>query len=288
MFNVFLLPTRQPNTVTASAWLRLLVIGCLLLPLCGFADNSATVVAPPTTNIVIIIDDMGNSLALGQRAIALPGPLNFAFLPHSPHTVELANAAAAKQQEVMLHIPMTNLQNYATGPGTLTPAMSKQQFQKTLADNISAVPHVRGVNNHMGSLLTQLRQPMSWLMASLKQQQLYFIDSRTSPLTVAEQTANKQRLPTLRRDIFLDNDRSETAIGEQFNKLLALARKQGQALAIGHPYPETLAFLETALPNLAEQGFRLVLASQALKQRNKITAISVGDLTIKAENTALK
>lgn len=213
------------------------------------------------SRIVLIIDDMGNSLELGQRAIALPGAVNYAFLPHSPYSKTLANEANRRQKEVLLHAPMSNLHDYPTGPGTLTPRMNQQQFRQTLVDNIYSIPHAKGVNNHMGSLLTQLKQPMAWLMQELKQQNLYFVDSRTSPLTVAESTARELQLPTLRRDVFLDNEPTIAAIARQFDQLLRLSKQQGEAVAIGHPYPETLEFLEQQLPLLKEKGAVLIKAS---------------------------
>lgn len=219
-------------------------------------------------NIVLIVDDMGNSLELGQRAINLPGAINYAFLPYSPHRVSLANMAFRQRKEVMLHAPMSNLHSHPVGQGGLTPNMSQQQFLQTLNTNLNSVPHVRGVNNHMGSLMTQLRQPMSWLMAALKQQNLYFVDSRTTPLTVAKSTATKLGLPSLRRDIFLDNERQHDAIAMQFERLIARAKKTGIAVGIGHPHPETLKYLEKTLPTLAQRGVKLILASQALKPVN--------------------
>ncbi len=215
-------------------------------------------------SIVLILDDMGNSLELGQRAINLPGAINFAFLPHSPHRVSLAHKAFNQQKEVMLHAPMSNLNSYPTGPGGLTPSMSREEFLKTLQSNLEAVPHVRGVNNHMGSLMTQLRQPMDWMMAALKQQNLYFVDSRTTPLTVAKSAATKFNLPSLRRDIFLDNELQHDAIANQFERLIVQAKKTGRAVGIGHPHPETLQYLEDVLPTLQQRGVKLVLASDAL------------------------
>lgn len=218
----------------------------------------------PSATIVLIIDDMGNNLELGLKAIALPGPVNYAFLPHSPHGQVLANKAHRQHKEILLHAPMSNLRSHATGPGTLKPRMNRQQFLTTLHEDLASVPHVRGLNNHMGSLLTQLRQPMSWLMSELKQRQLYFVDSRTSPRSIAASTALSQQLPSLQRDVFLDNNKSFSAIDKQFKRLITLAKNQGLAVAIGHPYPETLEYLQQALPTLAAQGISLSLASRAL------------------------
>lgn len=214
--------------------------------------------------IVLIIDDMGNSLEQGHRALSLPGQVSYAFLPHTAASKPLAEAAFNNSKEIMLHLPMSNLNSYKTGPGTLTARMDKQEYLQTLQKNIASIPHVSGVNNHMGSLLTQLNQPMSWLMGELRKQQLYFVDSRTSPLTVAEQQANAARIPTIRRDIFLDNVLDSAAIARQYKRLLSLARQNGIAVAIGHPHRETLDFLEQALPELASQGIRLAFASEAI------------------------
>lgn len=216
--------------------------------------------------IVLIIDDMGNSLEQGQRALRLPGRLNYAFLPHTAGSKQLAELAFNSNKEVLLHLPMSNLNSYKTGPGTLTARMDKQEYLQTLQQNIAAIPHVSGVNNHMGSLLTQLNQPMGWLMSELSKQQLYFVDSRTSPLTVAEQQANAASIPTLRRHVFLDNVLDSAAIARQYQRLLTLARQNGIAVAIGHPHTETLEFLEQALPELAAQGIRLAFASEAIAQ----------------------
>ncbi len=213
---------------------------------------------------ILIIDDMGNGLELGQRALRLPGKVNYAFLPHTPNGPQLARLAHRRGQEVLLHLPMSNLSEQAAGPGKLSPAMDRGQFNAALERNLASIPYVRGVNNHMGSLLTQLHQPMRWLMEGLKRHHLYFIDSRTSPLTVAERTARRQQLPTLRRDVFLDNRLEAPAIRRQIERWLELAQDRGLAVAIAHPHPQTLAALEASLPTLDERGIRLALISEIL------------------------
>ena len=117
----------------------------------------------------------------------------------------------------------------------------------------------------MGSLLTQQPQPMAWLMTELKRRQLYFIDSRTTTLTVAAQQAEAHRVPHLQRKVFLDNERDIAAIERQFEKLLTQARRNGYAVAIGHPYPQTLAVLQRQLPTLARRGFQSLRVSEALQ-----------------------
>ncbi len=227
-------------------------------------DNNASV---PT--VILIIDDLGNNLDLGIKAINLPGQISYAILPHTPNAATLANAANAANKEVLLHAPMANDQLQPLGPGGLTIEMNKQDFLKTLRQALKATPHVRGVNNHMGSQLTTLPKQMKWLMEELAIQNLYFVDSRTSIDTVAAETAEHYGIPCLSRNVFLDNKPELKAIDLQFKKLLKKATEEGLAVGIGHPYAETLTYLERVLPTLEARGFKLALASQAMQQSKK-------------------
>ncbi|WP_439136089.1 divergent polysaccharide deacetylase family protein [Pseudomaricurvus sp.] len=214
--------------------------------------------------IAIIIDDVGYSLPYGTEAASLPGSLTLAVLPHSPHGAKLAELGFQQGKEIMLHVPMSTVQHRKLDVGGLTAEMSQQEFETTLTGNLASIPHVRGLNNHMGSELTQRPQPMQWLMTALAQENLFFIDSRTSAQSVALQTAEANRVPTRKRDVFLDNTRTAEAIGQQFDTLIQLARERGSAIAIGHPYPETLAYLDRVLPELGRLGVQLVPVSRLL------------------------
>lgn len=237
----------------------------LLFLLCGLGMAHA---AQPPPAVSIIIDDIGPALRPGQRAIGLPGPVAFAFLPHTPHSVTLAELAAQRDKEVLLHLPMQAIQDGPLGPGAVTLDMDRVQFSKAVAAALAAIPHRSGVNNHMGSLLTQHPGHMTWLMQDLKQRgDLFFVDSRTSAQTVAEQMAQEQGVPVLRRHVFLDHDPTPQAVEAEFERLLALARRQGEAIAIGHPYPSTLDVLERRLPALAEQGIELISLQEMLARQ---------------------
>lgn len=217
--------------------------------------------------LLLIIDDVGNNRALGQQTLALPGPLNLAFLPHTPHARSLASQAFQQGHGILLHAPMANEQGAKLGPGGLYPDMDAATLQQTLRDNLAAIPHVQGVNNHMGSLLTQNTEAMAALMPVIAEAGLYFVDSLTNPNSVALEQAMLAGIPALERDVFLDNDLRPAALQRQFGQAVALARERGYAVLIGHPYPETLAFLRTALPALAVQQVQLQRIDQFLQQR---------------------
>lgn len=218
------------------------------------------------SKIVIIIDDLGNQTQSARQVTELPGPVVCAILPHRPFTNRIANWAEQNNKEVLVHLPMQSLANTKLGPGGLELDMDEQQFTQTVRSDVESVPFNMGVNNHMGSLMTQHPGNMRWLMNTLSQiPDKIFVDSRTTEKTVAAQTAREFDIPTVSRDIFLDDEVNKQAIESQFNKLIAIAKKNGSAIAIGHPHPQTLLVLEEKLPGLKEQGVELVSLAELMQ-----------------------
>ena len=207
--------------------------------------------ADPQGLLVLIIDDMGDRPVEGDRVAALEGPVVCAFLPHTPHATRQAERCHAQDKEVMLHQPMEAKNGASLGPGGLRLDMRRDEFEAVVRANLEAIPHATAVNNHMGSLLTRHPGHMTWLMETLRDEgEFLFVDSRTSVHTVAEQMAREADLPTLRRDVFLDHHRDPEAIRSQLRRAVEQARRTGVAVAIGHPYPETLDVLEADLAGL--------------------------------------
>lgn len=227
--------------------------------LAGLGILAASVMIPvqpamAAPELVIIIDDVGNNRALGERTVNLPGPVTLAFLPFTPFAESLAEKAWAQGKGIMLHAPMANETGAALGPGALTEEMTQEEIHQTLSASLDSIPHVQGINNHMGSRLTQSQDHMNWVMDTVSHRGLYFIDSLTNPASVAKSTAAEEGILTAKRDVFLDNDRDLEGLTHQFQRALTIAKRSGSAILIGHPYPETLDFLETVLPVLAETG----------------------------------
>lgn len=252
----------------------------------GFERPHPTNTPQPLPAVSIIIDDLGEQRVLGERAIALPGEITYAFLPHTSHAFHLAELAHQQNREVMIHIPMQPVGDNSLGKGGLTLDMSQQNFIATLKDNLNAIPHISGINNHMGSLLTQHPGKMTWLMQTLSEEHddLFFVDSRTTEHTVAYTIAAEFEIPSINRNVFLDNIRTEKEIGIQFERLLTLAKRHGTAVAIGHPYPETLKFLEQMLPTLQQQGVELIKTS-SLIQRKQLLETTTSDTMLAAKKS---
>ncbi len=201
--------------------------------------------------IAILIDDMGDNRVNNERALNLQAPISYAFLPHTALAPRLAREAHNKGRDVLLHAPMQSEAHLKLmGPGALTSDMNEAQLRAQLRDNFDSIPFVRGFNNHMGSVLTRDRTRMQWVMQEAQQRQLFFVDSRTISGSVARDVASASHIPNIGRDVFLDHDNDPAAIRKQWQRLLKKAEEKGYALAIGHPYPNTLAVLEQELPKL--------------------------------------
>lgn len=217
--------------------------------------------------IAIIIDDLGYHLTNGKRAIDLPGPITFSFLPGSPRARVLANHAHASGKEVLLHLPLqADSTDERQEPSEIGLEMSRARVGDTFTRALEAVPHVVGINSHRGSLLTRHPGHMTWLMQEIaKREQLFFIDSYTTHHSIALQMARETGIDAVKRDVFLDPDRAPETVAREFERMKELARQRGQVVAIGHPYPSTLELLERELPRLIEEGFELVSVSELVR-----------------------
>lgn len=247
----------------------LLLAPLFVLPVHAQPPLTGTTIRSSDVVISIIIDDLGNQMAAGRRAIKLPGALTYAFLPHLVCSPRLADLANSHHKEVMLHLPMEADRGEALGPGGLTRKMNEKQLKDEMRRDINAIPHVRGFNNHMGSLLTQNSQRMDWVMQmAMFRNDLFFVDSRTTRNTVALKEAEKHGIRSAKRDVFLDYKKdNEAIVRQQLKVLIHQAREKGTALAIGHPYRDTMKVLKAWLPTLKAQGIKLVPVSELISIR---------------------
>ncbi|MGH8380525.1 divergent polysaccharide deacetylase family protein [Pseudomonas sp.] len=214
----------------------------------------------------LIIDDLGQNTARDSRTLALPGPVTMAIMPDTPHATEFARQAHKAGKTVILHMPM----DPATGPYAWHPGTPLPELAQRLEAALAKVPYAAGINNHMGSRMTSQAEAMAWLMDELQRRHLFFVDSRTSAATVAAARAQVLDLAHVSRDVFLDDVRTPEAIAGQLRQGIELARKQGSAVLIGHPYPQTLEVLEREMPRLKNQGIELITIRQMIAERSNL------------------
>jgi polysaccharide deacetylase 2 family uncharacterized protein YibQ len=213
--------------------------------------------------VAVIVDDLGADLAMMQDFLDLQLNLTAAVLPNVPHARAVAELAHADGREVLLHIPMEPRDYPTVDPGekALMVDLTSAEVQQRLRGYLQTVPWVVGANNHMGSRFTESREGMRAVLQTLKDQGLFFVDSRTTADSVAIAEAQRQVIAHAERDLFLDNDLSEEAIRRQIRKLIKVAKERGSAIGICHPHPETVAALKKEAPGFAAAGVSLVAVS---------------------------
>lgn len=196
-------------------------------------------------SMVIVIDDLGDHPVLAKSLTELPFPITMAILPNRPRTQYVASLAAKRGFEAILHQPMqpSSYPRVNPGPGALFTDMDADRIKRLLTDNLAQVPSVVGINNHMGSAFTEDAGGMAAVMEVLKAKGLFFLDSVTSAKSAVPEAARTVGVPHYRRAVFLDNVRNVRAILGQIKLAERLAKKRGRAIAIGHPYGETLEAL---------------------------------------------
>lgn len=216
---------------------------------------------PP--RIAIIIDDLGRNVAAAERLAAINENFSFAVMPFESQTSQVVAALRARGLEILCHLPM-EARGSDAGPGALTLAMGGDERRAATARALDAVPGAVGANNHMGSTLAADLEAMRDVLGVLQGRGLFFVDSRTSPDSVAYSVARDLGLAAAERQVFLDNERDEAAIARQLAELAETAKQRGGAVGIAHPYSETLSVLARELPRLSEAGFRFVRVSELL------------------------
>lgn len=200
--------------------------------------------------IAIIIDDVGYDRNMANRFMSLQIPVTLSILPASPHAKAIADKATKHHTEVMLHLPMEpeEYPKIDPGPDALLLRMAPDELLRTLEINLAAVPHVRGVNNHMGSRLTAAEPQMNQVFTILKKRDLFFIDSRTSSKSRCRSAARLLKVPFAERDVFLDHVQSRSQVRKQVERLFRIADRHGAAIGIGHPHKVTIEVLEEVIP----------------------------------------
>jgi hypothetical protein len=223
----------------------------------------------PKARVAIIIDDLGRGGRVTRELLAIDRPLNFSIFPFVSHSKDTAIKAKKKGFLVMLHLPMEPKGYPAPdkdpGKGAILMSTPRKEIAKIIAQDLSGIPYVQGVNNHMGSRLTENKEIMDVVLKELKKRKLFFIDSKTSPDSIAYREAQRLGLRCAERDVFLDNEINLDYIKGQIRLLAKIALREGQAIGIGHPYLPTVRAIKETIPELENQGIEFVLVSELLK-----------------------
>ena len=235
------------------------------------AEKKTTPALPEAKGqVALIVDDMGNSLEVLQELISLERPVTIAVLPTSVFAKETAQTAHDNGLEVILHLPLESLNNHdASGSmdGTIQTGMNEEEVTALVEEGFNQVPHIKGVNNHMGSKFMSDEEKLKLIFRRLKKKNLFFIDSRTTANSKALSASEKIGLPLASRKIFLDNSRNYS---ETYKILVEIAEVTDTVdispiIIIGHPYPETIRAIKDATRILRAKGVTIVPVSKLIK-----------------------
>jgi polysaccharide deacetylase 2 family uncharacterized protein YibQ len=215
-------------------------------------------------HVALVIDDLGGRMEDLQPLTGLGVPITYAVLPYEEQTQPVLAELRRRKAEIILHLPMQPKNSEDPGPGALVTGMSDDELRDGTEAALRAVPGVVGVNNHMGSRMSEDTRSMTTVLEVISKRGLFFLDSRTSAGSIGYRTARSLGIPAAERQVFLDRDPDPEAIRTQFRRLLDLSRERGAAVAIGHPLPETLQVLTEEVPKARAEGYSFVPVSYLL------------------------
>jgi polysaccharide deacetylase 2 family uncharacterized protein YibQ len=246
-------PAPSVNTGGEAAWLK----------------NSVAFAVPHGRPLIaVVLDDVGVARSHAELAIDLPGVVTLSFMTYADGVAGMAARARAKGHELMLHVPMQPLDGAVdAGPHALTVDASDAELLTRLAWGLDRFPGYIGINNHMGSRFTQDERGMGVVLGELKRRNLLFLDSRTIGTTIGDKLAARMGVAHVIRDVFLDNEMDEAAVLKQLIQAEKVAAGKGQAIAIGHPHPATIAAIRAWIPKAEARGFVIVPLSAVAKLR---------------------
>ncbi|WP_053005750.1 divergent polysaccharide deacetylase family protein [Kiloniella spongiae] len=222
-------------------------------------------IKPERPMIAVVLDDVGVNKRGADLAIELPGAITLAFMTYAPDVKAMTAEARKKGHELMLHVPMEPLGSADPGPKALLTGLSDEEILTRLEWGMAQFDGYIGINNHMGSKFTGWRRGMEVVMSKIEQTDHFFMDSRTSPRSVAASVAASMGVPVLRRDVFIDNDYKNTLeIFKQLKQAERIAKKNGHAIAIGHPHKSTVEVLHKWIKEAETRGFDIVPISKIM------------------------
>ncbi|PIU51634.1 hypothetical protein COS91_03425 [Candidatus Desantisbacteria bacterium CG07_land_8_20_14_0_80_39_15] len=216
--------------------------------------------------IAIIIDDFGFNKEAMEEFLQLNYPITFSVLPYLKYSKIAAELAHKSGKEVILHLPLQGVRN-ELNVNVITISMEKDEIEKKVEDEINQIPHIDGVSNHMGSIVTADTEIMRVILEKIKGKRLFFVDSKTTGKSVGYNMAREMGIKTGERKVFLDieNPKDTGYIKKQIWQLVKIAKKDGEAIGIGHNRIWTAYALKEELPKMQIEGIELIFASQIVK-----------------------
>lgn len=240
-----------------------------------FITNAGITEQIPTGNskVAIILDDLGMHESIWENLESMPTAITYAYLPYGKYTAEQAQLAHKIGHEIIIHLPMEphltrEGKTIDPGPNALYTDLTHEEITERVDTNLKFLKEISvAVNNHMGSKFSEWLEGLNQVLSIVKEERMFFIDSVTTSKSMATNAAKLVDIPLLRRDIFLDHSQDLVDIEKALTKLEETAKKQGYAIAIGHPHSTTFTALEKWIPTLEQKGITLVPITNLLQDK---------------------
>jgi hypothetical protein len=216
--------------------------------------------------VAFIIDDLGYEKEIAEKLVELNFSITLSIFPFVTYSKYIAEEGKKKNKDIMLHLPMEP-KNSSLNPGlgAIKANMSEEEIRQDVIECILNIPHIIGVNNHMGSKITEDRKIMKIVLEEIKKYNLFFVDSMTTKDSVAHQVAREMGVKTAVRSVFLDNESDMEYIKGQMLEVQKIALEKGEAIAIGHDRINTFYVLKRMIPELIKAGIEIVPVSELVK-----------------------
>jgi polysaccharide deacetylase 2 family uncharacterized protein YibQ len=216
--------------------------------------------------IAIVVDDLGPDRRVAEELLRLDAPLTFSILPFQAYSRRIAHQAHKQGKEVILHFPMEprGFPLKDPGKGAVFVAMGERELVRQVRKDLEAIPFICGINNHMGSRFMEDGDKVRLVLREVKKRELFFLDSRTTAKSSGYRIAQELSLRAGTRDVFLDNDTDVQDMETQLERLIHIARDNGKAIGICHPYPSTISALKGMITKIQAAGIKIVPLSDAL------------------------
>ena len=215
--------------------------------------------------IFLVIDDAGLDVDEMRQFLELPVPMTIAVLPHLKKTGEVcAEIHRHADKELILHQPMEAYdRENDTGPGAIRNATRPEDVAKILDRNLASVRGAVGMNNHMGSRVTENEVLMAEVLRYCRAHGLYFLDSKTSYNSLVPRVAGREHIHMEERDGFLDVQHDRETVRRAWESTVLKARENGYVIAIGHIWSkETAIAIRDSYQTLINQGYSFHLLSE--------------------------
>jgi len=216
---------------------------------------------PMRPKLAIVLDDWGYSTKNLDAVLQIDKPVTLSVLPGLPYSTLVAQKANGHGHEVILHMPMEPKAKMRLELATLYTNMTDDEIRANLHKALQTVPGADGINNHEGSKATEDRRLMGIIFGELKKNNMFFLDSLVTNYSVCESAAKEAGIRFIKRSVFLDNESDPAYIRKQFEKAMNFALSNGDAVAIGHDRPNTIAVLKDMIPVIESKGIEMTYVS---------------------------